>query len=112
MKTSIAKKQTEYRKPLRYIDRERIKRALKKYGISEERYRALWDEQNGACAICGMGFEGNGEEESCVCPVIDHDHRTGEVRGLLCNTCNTALGMIQEEIAVAYSLCRYIEERC
>lgn len=50
-------------------------------------YQAMSITQGGACAICGYRPE--------VKPlVIDHNHRTGEVRGLLCNDCNTGLGAL------------------
>jgi hypothetical protein len=55
---------------------------LKRYGITRVQYNALFKKQGGACAIC---------EETLYAPHIDHDHKTGKVRGLLCVSCNTKL---------------------
>ena len=61
----------------------------KLYGISEERYTELWAQQGGVCAICLQDDEAKGLG-------VDHDHETGEVRGLLCTNCNTALGLLRD----------------
>jgi hypothetical protein len=53
----------------------------KTYGVTEEQYRALLMAQDGRCAICGR-LPRNRRL------AVDHDHNTGEVRGLLCYTCN------------------------
>lgn len=65
---------------------EPTKRALALYGLSFDDWHRLLDAQYGACYICEKRFT-RGRP-----PVIDHDHRTGAVRGLLCNGCNTTLG--------------------
>lgn len=52
-----------------------------KYGITEERYQELFKQQNGRCAICR-----NRPRTQRL--AVDHDHKTGEVRGLLCKRCN------------------------
>ena len=51
---------------------------LKKYRLSREQYKKMFDSRQGACHICARG----------VRLYIDHDHKTGFVRGLLCFTCN------------------------
>lgn len=62
----------------------------RQYGISALEYdRMLW-KQNGRCAICGV--EGNGGRRL----VVDHDHKTGAVRSLLCDGCNQGLGAFKE----------------
>ena len=63
-----------------------------RYNISEENYMELLQKQKGLCAICGL-------PESCTrgkalrTLSIDHNHLTGRVRGLLCQKCNTAIGL-------------------
>ena len=52
------------------------------------------------CEICGS------TERLC----IDHDHKTGEVRGLLCNRCNFALGFINDDMNLIENSIKYIEE--
>src|SRR4051794_34346944 len=62
----------EYRRKMRHAQ-QRLR-----YGISEERYTELWAQQGGVCAICLL------DSESKKGLGVDHDHETGEIRGLLC----------------------------
>ena len=57
-----------------------------KYGITEDEYTAMLEAQEGRCAICNL-------ERKLV---IDHDHKTGKVRGLLCKPCNAMLGPFEQ----------------
>lgn len=72
------------------------------YRIPRERYDELLALQNHACGICGVSFseikerptkDGRPRRETR----IDHDHKTGDVRGLLCNRCNTRLAGLEDE---------------
>jgi hypothetical protein len=58
------------------------------YGIGEEQYEVRLASQGGRCPIC---------EQVLTRPVVDHDHVTGEVRGLLCGPCNRGLGHLQDD---------------
>lgn len=58
------------------------------YGISTGDYQHMLDEQEGKCAICGVS---NTELH------VDHDHDTGDVRALLCFSCNSGLGMFKDD---------------
>jgi hypothetical protein len=60
---------------------------LKLYGISQQNYDLMFAAQEGKCAICKRGTRRLG---------VDHCHKTGKVRGLLCVACNNALGLLQE----------------
>jgi hypothetical protein len=84
----------DYRRKSRAAGRKAL------YGITEDEYAELWAQQGGVCAICLL--DDNKRELH-----VDHDHETGEVRGLLCANCNGALGMFREkpslmERAIAY----------
>ena len=57
-----------------------------------EDYDALYEKQSGECAICGTDTPGGPGERFRV----DHNHDTGEVRGLLCNSCNRGLGYFKD----------------
>jgi hypothetical protein len=59
------------------------------YKLSAEEYDEMMLKQVGSCAICKNDFGG-------VRPHIDHCHKTGKVRGLLCGSCNMALGYIEK----------------
>lgn len=62
----------------------------RQYGLTVTQYRSLLDEHGGACAICGATVE---------ILHIDHCHRSGEVRGLLCPPCNLGLGNFGDDTA-------------
>lgn len=59
-----------------------------KYGITLEDYEKMVQLQNGKCKLCG-------KEEKLF---VDHCHKTSRVRGLLCNSCNKALGLFYDNI--------------
>lgn len=68
--------------------------ALKRqYGITHDDYLRMLDTQNGACKLC---YRKPGERKLHV----DHCHRTGRVRGLLCHQCNWYLGTIEQDINI------------
>lgn len=73
------------------------------YGITSEQYDEIFINQNGVCAICGGPPVGNRKSLS-----VDHDHTTGKIRGLLCNKCNSALGMIGDSPLHAKALMEYL----
>lgn len=74
---------------------------LKRYGITIEEYNAILIKQNGKCAICG-----NGSTEKDLS--VDHDHITGHIRGLLCNSCNMAIGLFDENITLLRKAIDYL----
>lgn len=79
------------------------------YGITSQDYQRMHKEQGGKCAICGgEGFLMNTERHK-VKLVVDHDHSTGEVRGLLCHNCNRALGLLHENIKSMEAAIRYLK---
>ena len=79
------KSTSHYRDPARRRD-DTLRR---RYGIGTDEYDALYEKQGGRCAFCGGTSNGRGRL------AVDHDHATGRVRGLLCFTCNTALGRLE-----------------
>lgn len=73
---------------------------LSKYGVTPERYMQLREEQKDSCAVCKL------PKKLCV----DHNHSSGQVRGLLCQTCNRALGMIKDSVSIAEALVEYLKK--
>jgi hypothetical protein len=78
------------------------------YGIGVNQWRDLYDEQQGRCYICrSKGFVMRKCHEARL--MVDHCHRTGAVRGLLCHNCNRALGLLQDKRTNLMRACRYLE---
>lgn len=81
-----------------------MKRVLK-YPISKEQYLELLNKQEGKCAICERTQEELGK------PLfVDHDHITGEVRGLLCHRCNILLGHAKDEPKILLAAVTYLQK--
>jgi hypothetical protein len=92
------------------VEQMRIWKLWQKYRLPEKDYKRMLADQNGVCAICGepetrMNNKGTGIRNLCV----DHDHRTGEVRGLLCMTCNLFIGAIGERAQIARNVAKYLD---
>lgn len=69
------------------------------YGITHEEYDSKMKKQKGRCAICKRKMKR---------PDVDHSHKTGKVRDLLCHGCNTFLGLAQESIQVLSTAIKYL----
>ena len=80
----------------------------KKYGVSNTWFYEQEKKQNYACAICKKPETSlwHGEPRELA---IDHDHRTGKVRGLLCHRCNKALGEFRDDISLLQSAINYLK---
>ena len=79
--------------------RAAIQQRRARYGLEEDERRRLLAAQSGRCAICREGAP------SCV----DHDHRSAEVRGLLCRTCNAGLGQFRDDPELLLRAAAYLE---
>lgn len=84
----------------------------RKYGITVEEYNRMLLSQGGGCAICGSKTPrtrtyGNIKKED-VAFSVDHCHKTGNVRGLLCTACNRVLGLIGDSPETAKSVINYL----
>lgn len=74
------------------------------YGMTFNDYDKMYKEQLGGCAICGKGIPSTWKTGVH----IDHDHKTGKVRGLLCPNCNRGLGLFKENTNTLLSACEYL----
>jgi hypothetical protein len=74
-----------------------VHRKMRQYGHTVETYDALLAEQGGSCAVCGGPPAGKAGAAGGRFH-IDHDHVTGELRGLLCHFCNTGLGSLFDDV--------------
>ena len=107
---AYTKKWKEKNPELRFAQR------LKRYGISPTQYRELLAKQGGGCAICGA------TNSPDVCKTarsstgrrrlhVDHDHKTGVVRGLLCSSCNIALGKFRDDASIIERAAMYLRSQ-
>lgn len=71
------------------------------YGITINDFESLWANQGQVCAICKT-------KPNKRSPFVDHDHSTGRVRGIVCYKCNTALGMIGDNLETAWAIIDYL----
>ena len=80
---------------------------VKKYGVGIKYVRELFEKQGGVCAICKKtGFKMLDTHMSGV--NLDHDHKTGRVRGLLCHNCNRGLGLFQDNPDILLAAREYL----
>lgn len=77
---------------------------MQRYGISEDDYREILRAQGSVCKICGALECGAGAKHFRV----DHDHRRGKVRGLLCHNCNAMLGHARDDRSILESAVLYL----
>jgi hypothetical protein len=66
------------------------------YGITLDEYERRFAYQNGVCAICSLPQNSTRNQRLCV----DHDHDTGAIRGLLCDTCNRGIGLLKDDARI------------
>jgi len=80
------------------------KRYHDRYGITVAQRDALFEAQGKKCAICGSA-----DQKSKSGWHTDHDHKTGKVRGILCQPCNLMLGAIDDDKAALAAAIKYLE---
>jgi hypothetical protein len=74
-----------------FAEKYRRQHLWKNYRLTPEQFEQITTTQGGLCAICQTPMTKMGE------PVVDHDHTTGCVRGLLCRRCNGVLASFEDE---------------
>lgn len=88
----------------RITERTNIYKLKTMYGITPEIYEQMRIDQNNCCAICSVDFN-----EIPRRPDIDHCHRTGKVRALLCWSCNGGLGQYKDDPQLMRKAADYLE---
>jgi hypothetical protein len=73
----------------------------RKYGINLEEYNCMIIKQHGRCAICNKKRKLG----------IDHNHKTKEIRGMLCNQCNQMIGMAYENKNILLKAVKYLSNK-
>ena len=75
---------------------------LKQYGLTTEQYDTMYEGIEGCCEICGDFKE---------TLHVDHDHDTGDVRGLLCGLCNRGIGLLRDDIKIMKAGITYLTKQ-
>lgn len=89
----VKKAESERAKKYRMKNKKKLlnQRYLKNYGITADEKMDLLEQQNHCCKICGSKVD-------MISGHIDHNHKTGKVRGILCKECNTAIGLFKDSL--------------
>ncbi len=98
---AIRKHQREYMEAHKVEAAEYRRRwnLAKRYGITLEQYADMWDRQGGLCGVCRLNRKKM---------VVDHDHDTGKVRGILCQRCNVSIGGLGDNVDGVMRAVRYL----
>lgn len=81
-------------------DMRRKEKLRLRYGMTIEQFDKLKENQNGLCLGC--------YQDKPLC--VDHCHKTGKIRGLLCRKCNAVIGLANEDINVVKNIVVYLEK--
>lgn len=85
------------------------RRLLRDYGITPVDYAEMLDAQGGVCAICGEPETTKHKKGTVRQLSVDHNHKTGKVRGLLCHNCNCGIGRLKDDIEKLRKAIAYLE---
>lgn len=90
------------------LNRQRKSNLKRLYGITLEEFYSILEEQNNKCKICSVDIfmdAKNRNQKTCV----DHCHKTGKVRGILCHKCNVAIGLLDDDISKIELVVNYLK---
>lgn len=83
-----------------------IKEVARKYKVHLEWFDVQLKAQAGRCAICRTPLEWTARANT---PHVDHCHKTGKVRGIVCMRCNSAIGFCEDNVSLLLSMARYLK---
>lgn len=99
-----------YRRSKRHYQMiERNSHLLRKYGVNLQEVVSRLRVQGYKCAICECKLKAFGGMNKVSTAYVDHCHSTGQVRGLLCNTCNQGIGHLKNSPALCKQAARYLQ---
>jgi len=98
-----------------YDNKHNERKRLEKYDMTSKEYEKMRIKQDNKCAISGIDFDDLSKIKKYIVPRtgkprIDHDHRSGKVRGLLCSDCNIVLGCFMDNPLIILKTVNYLRE--
>ncbi len=100
---NIRTKEWRKRNKEKIINKAKIRNRRNKYNITNKQYNNILEKQNNRCAICGIHKSKLDKNFA-----VDHDHKTGEIQGLLCNACNLMLGCSKDNILILIKASKFL----
>lgn len=95
----------------RATERRRVSQLPRQYGITAEDFDRMLAQQSGVCAICGSDEpNAHGRTGRKFRLSVDHCHSTGRVRGLLCQRCNRAIGLLGDDVGLLQAAIDYLKK--
>tara|TARA_R110002096_G_scaffold45582_1_gene122318 strand:- start:51 stop:491 length:441 start_codon:yes stop_codon:yes gene_type:complete len=82
-----------------------------RFNMSINEYNVIFLKQKGKCAICGRAETIRDVKGNIKWLSVDHNHDTGAIRGLLCQSCNTGIGKLGDSVKVLKSAIKYLNKR-
>lgn len=93
------------------LEKGRARFLFKNYGITKEEYDLMLFQQGSLCAVCGQAETLIHWRTKEVQPLsVDHNHETGQVRELVCNTCNKIIGFIEQDRSKVQKALKYLKK--
>lgn len=104
--------ETEKKKQWRVRNADKIRRGKLKahHGITDTQYYEMLKSQNGVCAICGQQEFSRNRHGEPMPLFVDHNHKTGQIRQLLCSKCNSAIGMVNDDPEILIRAAEYLRK--
>jgi hypothetical protein len=108
-KPCYAARGVAYRKTVKdtpeFKSKRRFEQRKRRMGIDKDTFWKMFEFQSGICPICKLSLEeGTGKVH------VDHDHKTGKIRDLLCRRCNIMIGLAQDNREILAAAIRYLEK--
>lgn len=97
---------SQQRKDTYDYNKSRSKQIMYKYNLSEDCVKSMFKNQDGKCKICNTQCNNFSKHNALY---IDHCHKTGSVRGLLCGKCNRLLGVWNDNVEILQSAINYLK---
>lgn len=107
IKKAGATKAWVIKNPEKSYRNDRNKHLKKRYGITLDDYNKMWEQQKGLCFLCEKPEAIFNRRRTKVL-AVDHNHKTGKIRSLLCMKCNTAIGQIDDNPIILMKLLNYL----